>query len=92
MVVKSRKQTFFFFTLKASHKSFTTNYAFKDKIRYTGTFITQGRSMYINWMVVKSRKQTFLHIKGIYTKVLPQTMHLKIKLDILEPLTIEKIM
>ena len=44
--------------------------------------------MYINWMVVKSRKQTFLHIKGIYTKVLPQTMHLKIKLDILENVAI----
>ena len=51
-----------FFTLKALHKSFTTNYAFKNRIRYTGTFITQGRFMYINWMVVKSRKQTFFFL------------------------------
>ena len=58
-----------FFTLKALHKSFTTNYAFNDEIKDTGAFITQGRSIYINWMVVKTRKQTFLHIKGIIQNI-----------------------
>ena len=63
MVVKRGNMCFF--TLKALHKSFTTNYAFNDEIKDTGAFMTQGRSIYINCMVAKSRKQMFLDIKGI---------------------------
>ena len=66
MVVKRGNMCFFI--LKALHKSFTTNYAFKDEIRDTGAYKTPGRSMYINWMDVKSRKQTFIHINSIALK------------------------